>query len=104
MPRPRDAEPARPLEPTATGTRLRLRVQPRAARSGVGGLHGDAIRVWVAAPPTDGAANEALIRLLADRLGVPRAALRLAAGHSVRSKVVLVEGLDPGEVAARLGV
>ncbi len=68
------------------------------------GLHGDEIRVRVAAPPADGAANDALERLLAERLGVPRSNLAVAAGAAARSKVVLVGGITTSEAARRLGL
>ena len=86
------------------GTRLALRVQPRAARSEVAGRHGEALKVRLAAPPVDGAANEALVRFLAEALQVPRAAVTLVAGPASRSKVVQVAGLAPADVAGRLGV
>jgi uncharacterized protein YggU (UPF0235/DUF167 family) len=70
----------------------------------VGGLLGDEIRVRVAAPPVDGAANEALSRLLAERLGVPRSAVEVTAGAARRSKVVQVAGLTPRAAAHRLGL
>ena len=68
------------------------------------GLHGDEIRLRVAAPPVDGAANEAVVRLLAGHLGVPRSAVELAAGVAARHKVVLVAGVTPAEAARRLGL
>jgi uncharacterized protein (TIGR00251 family) len=89
---------------TSDGTRLALRVQPRAARSEVVGRHGDSLRVRLAAPPVDGAANDELVRLLSDRLGVARSAISISAGASGRSKSVRVAGLLPSEVARRLGV
>ena len=84
------------------GVRLRLRVQPRASRTEVAGTHGDAIRVRLTAPPVDGAANEALVRFLAERLGVSRAAVRVVSGDTSRSKVVEVEGVGPDAARARL--
>jgi uncharacterized protein (TIGR00251 family) len=81
-----------------------VRVQPRASRSEVIGRHGNEIRLRVAAPPVDGAANDAVVRLLADRLGVPRAAVEVAAGMAARSKVVLVTGVTLAEAARRLGL
>jgi uncharacterized protein YggU (UPF0235/DUF167 family) len=60
--------------------------------------------VRLAAPPVDGAANEALIRFLADRLALPRAALRLVRGRVGRDKIVDVAGLPPEQVARRLGL
>lgn len=70
----------------------------------MGGLHGDEIRLRVNAPPVDGAANEAVVRLLAERLGVPRSAVEVAAGAAARHKVVLVAGVTRGEAAQRLGL
>ena len=86
------------------GTRLALRVQPRASRTEVAGPHGDSLRVRLAAPPVDGAANDALVRFLAEALEVPRAAVILVGGRSSRTKAVHVTGLPPDEVARRLGV
>ena len=81
------------IEGTRTGIRLTLRVQPRASRTELAGRHGDALKVRIAAPPVDGVANEALLRFLADRLQVPRAAVTLASGSAGRNKVVTVAGI-----------
>jgi uncharacterized protein (TIGR00251 family) len=93
-----------PLSPTPRGTRLTLRIQPRASRDELAGRHGDAIRIRLTAPPVEGAANDALIRFLAGRLGVARGALTLVRGHTGRDKTVEVDGLAPAEVARRLGI
>ena len=90
--------------PVAGGVRLRLRVQPRASRTEYAGLIGGELKIRLAAPPVDGAANDALVRFLAQLLGVPRAAVVLTAGASSRSKVIDVQGVDEGTVHARLGV
>jgi uncharacterized protein len=90
------------IKPAGDGVRLRLRVQPRASRNEVVGVYGDALRVRLTAPPVDGAANEALIRFLAERLGVSRAAVRLVSGASSRAKVVEVSGLGAAEVRRRV--
>lgn len=82
--------------------RLALRVQPRAARSRVVGPHGGALKVQVAAPPVDGAANAAVIDTLAAWLGVPRRALRLVQGQSGRDKLVEITTADPAALAARI--
>lgn len=74
---------------------LILHVQPRAARTEVVGRHGDAIKIRIQAPPVDGAANEELLRFLAERLGIPRSGLRLLAGESSRRKRVAVAGGPP---------
>lgn len=57
-------------------------------------MHGDALRVRLAAPPVDGAANEALVDLLADELDIARRAIRIVSGGTSRSKVVQVDGVD----------
>jgi uncharacterized protein (TIGR00251 family) len=65
------------------------------------GRHGDAIKIRLRAPPVDGAANEELVRFLAERLGVPRASVRIVSGTTGRRKRIEVTGLDP-EAAKRL--
>ncbi len=75
------------------GVRFSVRVQPRASRNEIVGLHGDALKVRLSAPPVDGAANAALVELLADALGVPRRAVRIVAGETSRGKVVEVDGV-----------
>jgi hypothetical protein len=87
---------------TAVSTRLRLRVAPGASRSEVVGRHGDAWKVRVSAPPEDGKANDAVLALLADALGLPRRALTLVTGHGSRDKLVELDGLDAGEAERRL--
>jgi uncharacterized protein YggU (UPF0235/DUF167 family) len=59
------------------------------------------LRARVAAPPIEGAANQALLRLLADELGVARRSVRLVAGAAGRQKLVVVEGMTPDDVLAR---
>jgi uncharacterized protein (TIGR00251 family) len=77
-----------------------VHVQPRASRSEVVGLHGEALKVRLHAPPVDGAANEALVQLLADQLGVPRRAVRIVAGGTSRAKTVEIEGTTEAVVRA----
>jgi len=83
-------------------TTLRIHLTPRSARDEVLGLEGDILRARVTAPPVEGRANEALLRLLADVLGVPRASLRIVRGQRSREKVVAVDGLDAAELRRRL--
>ena len=61
-------------------------------------MHGKALRIRLAAPPVDGAANEALMALLAAELGVPRRSVRIVSGSGSRNKVVEVDGIDSGAV------
>ena len=74
--------------------RFHVRVQPRAARSEIVGLHGDALKIRLAAPPADGAANVALVELLAAALGVARRCVRIVAGDRARAKIVEVDGAN----------
>jgi uncharacterized protein (TIGR00251 family) len=78
----------------AATTRLKLRVSPGARRPGIGGRHGDAWKVRVSEPPEDGLANEAVLRLLAATLDVPRRNLEVVSGHASREKIVVLEGLE----------
>jgi len=57
------------------------------------GRYGDALKIRIAAPPVDGAANEELVRFLARRLGIPRGAIRITAGESGRRKIVSIGGI-----------
>ncbi|HEX6992106.1 MAG TPA: DUF167 domain-containing protein [Gemmatimonadales bacterium] len=71
---------------------LRILVQPRASRSEIVGPHGDALKVRLAAPPVDGAANEELVRLLAREYKVPKSAIEIVAGLSSRRKTIRIRG------------
>ena len=71
---------------------LALRVQPRAPRDEVAGLHGDRLKLRISAPPVDGAANRHLCRYVADLFGVPAARVRLVRGENGRDKTVEVTG------------
>ena len=93
-----------PISPTATGVRLRLRIQPRASREEIAGVYGDAIRVRLTAPPVDGTANEALVRFLAALLQVSRSAVELVSGRTGRTKLVTVTGVSVEQTVRRLGV
>jgi uncharacterized protein (TIGR00251 family) len=86
----------------AVSTRLRLRVAPGAARASVVGRHGDAWKVRVAAPPEGGRANDAVVRLLADTLALPREAVTLISGHGARDKIVELAGVAPEQIEHRM--
>ncbi len=74
---------------------FKVRVVPRASRSEIVGEHDGALRVRIAAPPVDGAANDELVRLLARAFGVPRSAIQIIAGHASKLKTVRVTGGQP---------
>ncbi|HVC18860.1 MAG TPA: DUF167 domain-containing protein [Vicinamibacterales bacterium] len=84
------------------GTLLRVRVTPRAGRSAIAGLRDGALLVRLAAAPVDGAANDALIALLAGLLDLPKRAVSVVRGHRGRDKQVRIDGMAPAAVAMRL--
>lgn len=71
---------------------LTLHVQPGAKRTEIAGLHGEALKIRLAAPPIEGRANEALLRFVADTFDVPLRQVELKQGGQSRHKVVLVTG------------
>lgn len=85
-------------------TRLTVEVRPRAGRDEIVGWQGAVLRVRVTAPPADGAANQAVRALLAERLGCARSRVEIVRGHTARTKVVRVMGLTLGEAATRLAM
>jgi uncharacterized protein (TIGR00251 family) len=85
-----------------SGVRLVVRAKPRAKTSRVVRAEGISIDVALAAPPVDGAANDELLRVLSEVLGVPRSALAIVRGNTGRRKVVEVRGLPEADVVARL--
>jgi uncharacterized protein len=79
---------------------LTLHVQPGAKTSSVAGLHGDALKIRLAAPPIEGRANEALLRYLADLFGVPLRNVELKQGGQSRHKRIVITGspIDPASL------
>lgn len=90
------------IRETAAGAVFRIRVVPRASRSEVAGIQGDALKLRLNAPPVEGKANDECIRLLAEILGVKKAQVTIIAGHAARTKTVAVEGIRAGAIAAIL--
>jgi uncharacterized protein len=81
---------------------LAIRVQPRAKRTEVAGERGGAVVIRVSAPPVDGKANEAVEKLIADTLNVPKRAVAIVRGDSSRDKLVRIDGLSADEARTRL--
>ena len=75
---------------------------PRSPRSRVDGVRGDAVLIRLAAPPVEGAANDALIAFLSDALDLPRRNITIVSGEKSRSKRVRIEGMDEPTARARL--
>jgi uncharacterized protein len=86
----------------ALSTRVRVRVSPGAQRGGVAGRVGEVWKLRVTAPAEGGRANEAVVRLLAEAVDVPRRQVALVSGHTSREKVVELAGVEAAEVERRL--
>jgi hypothetical protein len=86
------------ITPGTGGVRLGVRVVPRASRSSVAGVRDGRLVVRVTAPPVEGAANDAVLDVLAGALGVPRRAVSILAGATHREKTVVIVGLTEADV------
>ena len=91
-----------PLIAGPGGISLAVRVIPRGGRTAIEGIRGEALLVRLAAAPVEGAANDALIALLADTFECPRRDVTLVSGHRSRTERVAFRGLNQAQVAARL--
>jgi uncharacterized protein len=92
------------MRETSEGVVVNIRVVPRASRNEIAGVAGDALRIRLQAPPVEGKANKALIEFLASRLDASRASLVLLRGERGRAKQLLIRGLSPAALSARLGL
>lgn len=97
-------EPSIPgcLRAQSDGVLLAVKLQPRASVNQIGEPLGDELRIKVTAPPVDAAANEALVRLLADTLDCPRRRVELLRGQTSRHKTVKLHGFTAQEVMGKL--
>jgi len=73
---------------------LSIRIQPRASKNEIASLENGGLKIRLIAPPVDGAANEALVRFLSDRLSVTRSQVEIVSGHTSRDKIVRIRGVD----------
>lgn len=96
-----DSSPV-PLAQSPAGVTFAVRVIPRAGRTGIAGVRGDALLVRLAAAPVDGAANDALIAFLSRQFDCPKRDVTIVAGPSSRDKRVAIGGLIPEAVGRRL--
>lgn len=90
------------LRASGNGVLLTLHIQPGAKKTEVVGLHGDAIKLRLAAPPVEGKANEALIDFLSRTLGLPKAHITLISGQTSRSKRIAIAGGDAKVIEQKL--
>ncbi len=79
-------------------------VQPRASKEEIAGIQGGALKVRLTAPPVEGEANEALVRLVAKLAGLPRSAVTIVRGKTGRRKTLRILGLEAGTLRSRLGL
>jgi uncharacterized protein (TIGR00251 family) len=84
------------------GVHLAVKLQPRAPKNEIGGPLGEELKIKVTAPPVDAAANQALVDLLAEKLGCARGAVQIIRGHTSRHKTIWIGGLTPDEVLRKL--
>lgn len=82
--------------------KLRIRVTPKASRNQLTGWRGKHLAVKVTAPPVEGAANQAVIKLLAKKLGLRASDIQIASGDSSRDKLVVIEGCEREDLLERL--
>ena len=85
-------------------TSLSIYVQPRASKTEISGMHDGLLRIRLAAPPVDGAANTALVAFIAERLNIAKSRVRVVSGLASRRKVVRIEGMSENAVAAALKI
>jgi len=81
---------------------LTLHIQPGAKKTEFAGQHGDALKIRLAAPPVDGKANEALVKFIAETLGIARSEVSIKSGHTSRRKVVEIDNPTRLDVIAKL--
>lgn len=97
-----DSSETRLIEQGGGSVRVRVRAQVRASRTEIVGEHDGALKIRIAAPPVDGAANEELVRHVAKRVGVAQSRVRILSGGTARSKVVEIDGVDAATVRRAL--
>jgi uncharacterized protein (TIGR00251 family) len=93
----------RPRDKAATAT-LSIRIQPRASKNEVILREDGGIKIRLTAPPVDGAANEALVRFLADTFSVPKSQVEIVSGHTSRDKIVRINGVGAVDAERLLNI
>jgi len=91
-----------PLTPESGGVRLNVKVVPGASRDKIVGQLGDALKIAVAKPPQDGAANRAVIKLLASTLSLPEASFTIVRGQTNPRKQIRIAGVSVEDLSAAL--
>jgi uncharacterized protein len=88
---PRNKRPEAPVT-------LSVRIQPRASKNEIVALAGGGLKIRLTAPPVDGAANEALVKFLADTLSIPKSHVEIVSGHTSREKIVRIHGISDEDI------
>jgi uncharacterized protein len=91
------------IQESSGGVTFAVKVHPRARKNAITGELGDALKLSLTSPPTEGRANEACIEFFAKLLKVPRSSVTIASGRTSRAKVIRVDGLSADDVRRRLG-
>ena len=95
------------IDSTSDGIRFTVFVQPRASANKVAGLHGNALKIRLTAPPVDNKANQMCIRFLSRLLKIPASSMEIAAGAASRTKTIRIrcpDGKTAGEIARSVKV
>lgn len=85
-----------------TSARIEVYVQPRASKTQIAGMHDGRLKIRLAAPPVDGAANAELVSFVASRLQISKSKVRIVAGESSRKKTIEIDGVDERLLRERL--
>ncbi|MGA2020193.1 MAG: DUF167 domain-containing protein [Candidatus Sulfotelmatobacter sp.] len=91
------------IQESSGGVTFAVKVHPRARKNAITGELGDALKLSLTSPPTEGRANEACIEFFAKLLKVPRSSVTIASGRTSRAKVIRVDGLSADDVRRRIG-
>jgi uncharacterized protein len=91
-----------PIRDSNSGAIFAVKVLPHAKKNAISGELGDALKLSLTAPPTEGQANEACIEFFSNLLKVPRSSVTIASGQTSRKKVIRVVGLSADEVRERI--
>ena len=91
------------IQSISNGCRIRVHVTPRASKTEITGVHGEALAVRLQAPPVDGKANQALCSFFAEALGVSKRSVQVVSGDTSREKVLAIAGVGDAEALERLG-
>jgi uncharacterized protein (TIGR00251 family) len=92
------------IRETTKGILLPIRVVPRASKNEIQGVHNNALKIRLQAPPVEGKANQALICFLSDVLNLPRVQISIASGKAGRDKVILIKGIAKNALRRQLSL